>query len=119
MGRFRGFGARTAELRKNTNYRARQGPKPKADPHEGRTCRSCQERPAEAGGVCSQCRSQGRVDSADEQRRRAERRAWLEAQRTDKVVQRIEVPKRKRTIVVAGVEYEVLWDGKVDAHQSE
>lgn len=95
---YRGFGARTAAQR---------------DPHAGRKCRACQVRDAEEGGICSACREQGRVDSLDEQRRRAERRRIREAERDGGLVQRIEVPRQTYTREIDGVEYVVIWDGRV------
>lgn len=113
---FRGFGARTAEIRASAtksvwgNKKKKGGIKVKPDGYE-RRCRECKDRWAKKGGICEDCRAKGLVDNAEAQARRARERHLAEER--SGAVRRVEVPKQMRTIVVDGREFEVVWDGKV------
>jgi hypothetical protein len=76
-------------------------------------CRECKTKRADVGDICRHCRKAGYTDNAETQARRAREAAERERQRTREIVQRVEVPRQTRTIIVDGAEFEVVWDGRV------
>lgn len=72
-------------------------------------CQECRMRRATLGNICHPCREAGHTDNAESQTRRAQQRADAEA----RVVRKVYMPRERRSVVVDGVDYEVIWDGSI------